>query len=374
MRHLVIFASLLVCLLIGGRVFSQTAADGQALKFDKKLEQLVQQDHFCGAVLIAQKGKVRFQKGYGLANLEWAIPNTPQTKFRIFSLTKQFTAAAILLLQEQGKLSVSDLVSRYVSDLPVEWRKLTLHQLLTHTSGLPDYTQSPEIESFNLTGASPRQLIALVEAKPLQFTPGSKMVYCNTGYILLGMVIEKVSGQSYSAFLKARIFAPLQMNNSGYDDADAVIPQRASGYQIKDGRLLNAKYLDMSVPYSAGALYSTVNDLFKWNEALASGGLLSQASQQQMFIVYPEASGYGAHYGYGIVISEKLGQLLYYHGGGGNGFASAIQRYPKAELCIIVLSNLESVKSWDIATEMAALWLKATTQERHQAAPRKHRL
>jgi D-alanyl-D-alanine carboxypeptidase len=358
---MVISRSLLICLLICCTVFSQTAADDLALKVDGKIKVFAQRDHFCGAVLIGQNGKILFQKGYGLANIEWSIPNTPQTKFRIFSLTKQFTAAAILLLQEQGKLSVSDPISRYVSELPDEWRKITLHQLLTHTSGLPEYTQSPEINSLNFAGASPQQLIALVKSKPLQFTPGSKLAYCNTGYVLLGMVIEKVSGQSYSTFLKEKIFTSLHLKDTGYDEATAVISERASGYQFKDGSIVNAKYLDMTVPYSAGGLYSTVNDLFRWNEALAGSGFLSLSSQKQMFTVYPEASGYGAHYGYGVVISEKFGQPLYYHGGGGNGFATAIQRYPKGNICIIVLSNLESIKSWDIATEMAELLLKPST-------------
>jgi D-alanyl-D-alanine carboxypeptidase len=358
---MIIFRPLLICLLICCCASSQTIAVDLSLKVERKIEAFVQRDHFCGAVLIGRNGKILFQKGYGLANAEWLIPNTPQTKFRIFSLTKQFTAAAILLLQEQGKLSVSDPVSRYISDLPDEWRKITLHQLLTHTSGLPEYTQSPEINSINLIGASPQQLIALVKSKPLQFTPGSKLAYSNTGYVLLGMIIEKVSGQSYSAFLKERIFASLHLNDTGYDEATTVIPERASGYQFKDGSILNAKYLDMTVPYAAGGLYSTVNDLFKWNEALAGEKFLSATSQKQMFAIYPEASGYGAHYGYGIVISEKFGQPLYYHGGGGNGFATAIQRYPKENICIVVLSNLESVKSWDVATEVAEVVLKPAT-------------
>jgi len=327
-----------------------------------RMKGFVERDKFSGSVLIARGGKVLFEKGYGLANRELGVANTPLTKFRIASLTKQFTAAAILILQEQGRLKVSDPVSRYVADLPPEWRGITVHQLLTHTSGLPEYTSPPEVEkSLNLTGASPEQLLSLVKQQPLIFAPGTKLVYCNTGYLLLGMIIEKASGSDYASFLRQSILTPLRMNDSGYDVRSNILPGRASGYWVKNGKPENAGYVDASIPFAAGGLYSTVRDLYRWNEALAKGRLLSADSRRRMFTVYPEAAGYGAHYGYGVVIGEKFGQPLYYHGGGISGFASAIQRYPESDICVVVLSNEGAIKSWDVATSLAGLLLDKST-------------
>jgi D-alanyl-D-alanine carboxypeptidase len=351
--------ALTALLLTSGLARPEAAAkDDFQARADARMKSFVLRDKFSGSVLVARSGKVLFESGYGLANREWATPNSPLTKFRIASLTKQFTAAAILILQEQGKLKVTDTISGYVADLPPEWRPLTIHQLLTHTSGLPEYTGPPEVErTFNLTGASPEQLLNLVKQQPLNFAPGTKLVYCNTGYLLLGMVIEKASKSDYATFLKQSIFAPLRMNDTGYDVRSDILPGRASGYRIKDGKPENAGYVDASVPFAAGGLYSTVRDLYRWNEALATGHLLSADSRRQMFTTYPEAAGYGAHYGYGVVISEKFGQPLYYHGGGISGFASAIQRYPKSNVCVVVLSNEEEIKSWDVATSLAGLLL-----------------
>lgn len=335
-----------------------TAKDDFRARADARMKSFVERDKFSGSVLVARGGKVLFEKGYGLANREWATPNSPLTKFRIASLTKQFTAAAILILQEQGKLKVTDAISGYVADLPPEWRRITIHQLLTHTSGLPEYTSPPEIEkTFNLTGASPEQLLGLVKQLPMVFAPGTKLVYCNTGYLLLGMVIEKASKSDYASFLRQNIFMPLRMNDTGYDVRSNILPGRAGGYRINDGEPENAGYVDASVAFAAGGLYSTVRDLYLWNEALANGRLLSADSRRQMFTIYPEAAGYGAHYGYGVVISEKFGQPLYYHGGGIKGFATAIQRYPQSNVCVVVLSNEEEIKSWDVATSLAGLLL-----------------
>ena len=199
-------------------------------------------------------------------------------------------------------------------------------------------------------------MIALVADKPLDFKPGTKWSYTNTGYILLGMIIEKVSGQSYNGFLKGNILDPLGATNSGYDQATDILKERASGYQVKDGHLANADFIDMSVPYAAGDIYSTVEDMYRWNEAPAQNGkLLSAESLNQMFTQYPEATYLGQHYGYGVVISrQKFGKLLYYHGGGVEGFSSSIQRYPRERICIVVLSNLSSFKPWDLGDHIAS--------------------
>jgi CubicO group peptidase (beta-lactamase class C family) len=313
--------------------------------------------HFRGTVLVGLNGKILFEKAYGPADEEWDVPNAPKTKFRIASLTKQFTAACILLLQERGLLHVQDPVSKYLPDVPNAWKQVTIHQLLTHTSGLPnpDYA-SRQWANIQRTGASPRELVALIESQPLDFSPGTKWNYSNTGYILLGILIEKLSGQTYADFLKRNIFAPLGMTDSGYDRAREILKARASGYNINNGDLTNSDFIDMSVPFSAGGIYSTAEDMFRWNEALADPGkLLSADSLKQMFTEYREATHSGQHYGYGVVISrQKFGKLLYYHGGGVEGFSSSIQRYPEELLCIVVLSNLETYRPWELGDHIAS--------------------
>jgi CubicO group peptidase (beta-lactamase class C family) len=313
--------------------------------------------HFRGTVLVGIDGKIVFEKAYGPADEEWDVPNTPNTKFRIASLTKQFTAACVLLLQERGLLQVQDRVSKYLPDIPAAWREITVHQLLTHTSGVPnpDYA-SKQSANIKRMGATPQEAVAQVANQPLDFSPGTKWNYSNTGYILLGILIEKLSGQTYADFLESNIFHPLGMTDSGYDRATEILKARASGYDINDGHVTNANFIDMSGPFSAGGIYSTVEDLFRWNEALAhSGKLLSADSLKRMFTEYPEAAHEGQHYGYGVVISrQKFGRLLYYHGGGVDGFSSVIQRYPEEQLSIVVISNLESYKTWELGDHIAA--------------------
>ena|ERR1700694_2560154 len=309
---------------------------------------------FRGSVLVGINGKIEFEKGYGFANEEWGVRNSPTTKFRIASMTKQFTAACILLLQERGQLSVHDPISKYLPDLPGTWQPITIHQLLTHTSGIPNYTDSPKIKELNRTGATPREMVDLVVNEPLKSKPGDTWAYTNTGYILLGMIIENVSGQSYDRFLAGNIFGPPGMANSGYDKASTILNNRASGYQSKDGHLVNSDFIDMSIPFAAGGIYSTVEDMYRWNKALANGKLLSADSLRQMFEEYPETSAFASHYGYGVVITQRFGKALYYHGGGVTGFSSVIQHYPKEQVCIVVLSNLGPVKAWELGDHIAS--------------------
>jgi CubicO group peptidase (beta-lactamase class C family) len=360
LRYCAILRNFVFCgVLIFG--FASTSAQENRTKqvFDQAdvyLAKETKENFFRGAVLVGVDGKIEFEKGYGNANEEWEIHNTPTTKFRIASLTKQFTAACVLLLQERGRLNVRDPISQYLSGLPDSWRSITIHQLLTHTSGIPNYTSDLQFARIRHTGATPSEMVALVAAKPLDFNPGSKWAYSNTGYILLGMLIEKMSGKSYADFLKSNIFTPLGMANSGYDRAADILTERASGYEIKDGHLANADFIDMNIPYAAGGIYSTVEDMYRWSQALAQEGkLLSADSLKQMFTPYPEAAYQGQHYGYGVVISGlKFGKLLYYHGGGVDGFSTSIQRYPKDKVCIVVLTNVGSLKPWESGDHIAA--------------------
>jgi CubicO group peptidase (beta-lactamase class C family) len=355
-----VLQTFILCLVL---ISTGPAVDGQAGDNKRVFERLdryataeAAEHSFRGAVLVGVKGRVVFKKAYGMADDEWNVHNTTTTKFRIASLSKQFTAACILQLQERGRLKLKDPISRYLSGLPEAWQSITIHQLLTHTSGIPNYTDSPEFAKLRRTGATPQEMIGLVADKPLDFKPGSQWRYSNTGYILLGMIIERTSGQPYSEFMRSNIFVPLGMTNSGYDRAADILKERASGYRIKDGAIANGDFIDMTVPYAAGGIYSTVEDMFRWNEALAQDGkLLSEDSLKQMFTEYSEAIYQGQHYGYGVVISrQKFGKLLYYHGGGVEGFSSSIQRYPSQQVCIVVLSNLESFKPWEMGDHIAA--------------------
>lgn len=314
-----------------------------------------QGDMFSGAVLVAVGGRPVLRRGVGLADRELGVAATPEMKFRIGSITKQFTATAVLQLQEAGKLSLDDPISKYYPDAPLAWSKVTLRHLLTHTSGIPTYTALPGFFEREARQAhTPQELIKLTRDKPLEFEPGSKFAYDNSGYILLGYVVEKVSGQRYADYLKQHIFAPLGMAASGFDDPQQIIPGRASGYERgQDGSWRNAAFLDMSVPFAAGSLYSTVDDLLTWDQALYAERPLKAQSLKAMF------ADYGHNYGFGFVIDQKWGQDRIWHNGGINGFTASFQRYPKARVTAIALSNEVTPAVDKVAADLAGLCMGA---------------
>ncbi len=292
---------------------------------------------FMGSVLVATGGKVILAKGYGYADVELDVPNTPQTKFRLGSITKQFTAAAILQLQEQGKLNVQDHVSKYYSNAPESWKDITIRHLLTHTSGIHNFTALPDYVKRMRERVAPLELIARFRDLPLDFPPGSKFSYSNSGYEVLGYIIEKVSGETYEEYLKKHIFDPLALADTGYDHTDAILKGRAMGYETApDGKLRNAAFLDMSIPYSAGSLYSTVLDLYKWDRALYAEKVLSKQSKEQMFTPFLN------NYAYGWFVRKLYDHRTITHNGGINGFATHIARFPDDDACVVVLSNLPS--------------------------------
>ena len=222
-----------------------------------------------GSVLLATHGKVILAKGYGLANIELGVPNKPETKFRLASITKQFTAAAILQLQQRGKLRVTDAIAAYIPGTPTAWKAITIHQLLTHTSGIPSFTggDTAQAHAWERPGAR-LAFIQRFRDRPLEFSPGERFHYSNAGYFLLGVIIEQVSGLKYEDFLRQHIFEPLQMSDTGYDWPATILTNRASGYSKgADGKVINADFIDMGEPFAAGSLYSTVLDLYKWDRA-----------------------------------------------------------------------------------------------------------
>ncbi len=301
------------------------------------MEQIVRsfadKKQFMGSVLVAKGDQVLFNKAYGMANLEWNIPNTPQTKFRLGSITKQFTAVAILMLEEQGKLSIDEPVSRHLPDAPAAWSKVTIRHLLAHTSGIPSFTGFPTYREFQVKQHTPEQLVALFRDKPLEFQPGEKWNYSNSGYVLLGYLVEKISGQSYAEFLKQNIFDKLDMNDSGYDSNTAVIPRRASGYAPSGMGLANAGYIHMSVPHGAGALYSTTEDLHRWERGLFGGKLLKPDTLTKLTTVVKDG------YALGVAVSDKDGRRRVGHGGGIEGFNTHLIYYPAEEVTVAVLGN-----------------------------------
>jgi len=314
-----------------------------------------QDDVFSGAVLVAVDGHPVLRWGVGLADRELATPATPNMKFRIGPITKQFTATAILQLQEAGKLSVDDPVSKYYTDAPPAWARITIRHLLNHRSGIPSYTGLPGFfDREARLPKTPEELIKLTRDKPLEFEPGSRFAYDNSGYILLGYIVEKVSGERYADYLQKHIFGPLGMAHSGFDETGPIMVGRAHGYDRgRDGAWRNAAFLDMSVPYAAGSLYSTVDDLLIWDQAIYAGRLLTPESLKAMF------TDAGSHYGFGFVIDQKWGQDRIWHNGGINGFTASFQRYIKPHVTAIALANEATGATDKVAADLAGLCLGA---------------
>ena len=322
-----------------------------ASKVDTYMQALVTLDRFSGSILIAREGNVLVSNGYSLANREHGVLNTPQTKFRLGSVTKQFTAMAILILKNQSKLQVQDPISKVLPDCSDVWERVTIHHLLNHTSGIPEHTNGLD---WKTTGRSPltvQGVVDLFKDRPLDFQPGEGHQYSNSGYILLGQIIEQVTSMSYEAFVDECIFEPLGMEDTGYDWNIRVLEHRAMGYDLREDMFVNADYLDMSIPYAAGALYSTVEDLLLWDQALYTERLISKASLETMFTLSP----FLANYGYGVGISQQFNRRVIGHDGGIHGFLTYLARYPEEQVCIVVLSNLTSAKPDDIARTLAAM-------------------
>ena len=362
------------CVLLGISVaaYGCSAATPKASPItvvDQFILNQAQQEQFSGSVLVAQNGKILLDKGYGWADEQQQLANQHTTEFRIASLTKQFTAMGILLLQEQGKLRVQDHICLYIVGCPTTWKAITIHHLLTHTSGIPNYLNGVSQDK----AISPGQLVAVLKDEPLGFVPGTEWSYSNAGYIVLGYIIERVSGISYAAFLQRAVWGALNLRNTGYDQNSPPLPEHATGYQSP---WVRANFVDMSVPFAAGALYSTVDDLYHWDEALFNRTFASVASVTQM--VAPQVSWCdpqgtictGAEctaqgnncssYGYGLGLWQSVWQQharVIGHDGMIDGFRSRNVYYPDQKLTFIVLSNIETFDPDLINTVVEASFL-----------------
>jgi D-alanyl-D-alanine carboxypeptidase len=333
------------------------AAQDLGGRADRYVDYWFKAGKFMGSVLVARNGETVFRKSYGWANAEWEVPNVPEAKYRLGSITKQFTAVAILQLVEQGKLKLDDPINKYLPNPPASWEAVTIEHLLTHTSGIPSYTGLPGFFEKRISAPlTPIEIADLSRDLPLEFKPGEKFAYNNTGYVLLGYIVNKVTGVPYIDYLRAHVLDPAGMKDTGYDSFSEVIPRRATGYSGSVANLRNSRYIDMSLPYSAGALYSTVEDLRKWDQVLYTNKLLTPESMKRMFTPGKD------NYGFGWFI-DKLGtHPRIGHGGGIPGFNSMIARYPEEKLLVVVLSNLETDATEKIAAGLAHLAFGETAE------------
>ncbi|MEF3274975.1 MAG: beta-lactamase family protein [Chloroflexus sp.] len=318
-----------------------------ATQIDTYLRDLTARGQFRGAVLAATQGRVLVARGYGQANVERDLPNTAQTRFRLASITKPFTALAILQLQAAGKLAVNESVCRYLPNCPPAWQPITLHHLLTHTAGIPNYTDFRDFEQLERSPVTPTQLVARFRNLPLDFAPGTAFRYGNSNYVVLGLVIEAVSGQSYADYLRDNIFLPTGMTNSGYDSGDASALNGTVGYLGPGAE--RAIPIDTSNLYSAGGLYSTVEDLYRFVTALNSGQLLPAA---ELALMYTPVRN---NYGYGWKIELRDGRRVIYHPGFMSGAVTHLAYYPETGNIVIVLSNMERTNADAIAATIGAM-------------------
>jgi CubicO group peptidase (beta-lactamase class C family) len=335
-------------------------------KANNLLNEYVREGLFSGAVVVAQDGKPIFRRVYGLADRQWGVPVTFDTEFRLGSITKQFTATAILQLEERGRLRLDDPVSKYYERAPAAWSAITIRHLLTHSSGIPSYTAIPHFiyGQPSKVDRTPDEIISLTRDQPLEFTPGSDMVYSNTGYVLLGLIIEKITGQKYGDYLREQIFKPLGLDHTGYDDGSTIIRHMASGYHLSGDAVVKASYMSMTLPFSAGALYSSIDDMLKWDRALHAAKPIGPAAVASMF------TDYGHNYGFGYyILKSKTGHIMWDHEGGIFGFHSEIAHYPNDGLTVIVLSNLEDAPAYKIGNDLADLYFGAPAPRRVRIDP-----
>ena len=321
-------------LVVGTLAGPSIASDTTDL--DQLVASYVAAGQFMGTVFVAEGDKILLNKGYGHANLELGVPNNPDTRIRICSITKQFTAVAILLLEQRGKLKTSDPVRKYVPAAPATWDAITIHHLVTHTSGLADPQNLPDFDPYALAKPAEDPQKAIPEAArhlPLLSKPGERYEYSNANYTLLGYIIAKTSGMSYEAFVTENLFKPLGMNDSGFDRWQTVLPNRAAGYAPTADGLRNAHFIDMTNAYAAGSIYSTAADMNRWQQGLYGGRLLSASMLKKM--TAPEKDGYA----YGIGVQQLKRGIVYTHAGGMDGFDTIVGYWPSRKISVVVLAN-----------------------------------
>lgn len=308
-----------------------------------------------GAIFLAvKKGKVVYRKAFGMADLERDIKMRPEFVFEIGSMTKQFTAVSILMLAEQRKLKLDDEITKFIPDYPTQGNLITIHHLLTHTSGIKDFTTMKSIKNIAREDLSPKELVDFFKNEPMDFKPGEQYKYCNSGYVLLGYIIEKVSGETYEEFITKHIFEKAEMKNSFYASHEKVIKNRVSGYRERDG-FVNANYISFSIPFASGAIMSTVDDLLKWQNAINDNVLLNDAFTKKAFTNYQLNNGKKIDYGYGWHIEKIKNKIVHEHGGSIFGFKSMGVYEPSEQIYVVGLSNCDCNSPTSITKDIAGL-------------------
>jgi D-alanyl-D-alanine carboxypeptidase len=308
-----------------------------------------------GTIIVVKDGRPVYRAARGLANVELGVALQPRSVMRIGSVTKQFTSAAVMMLVEQGKLSLDDDITKVLPDYPTRGARITIEHLLTHTSGIKSYTSLPAWRAAWGRDFTPSELIDFFKNEPADFAPGEKYLYNNSAYFLLGAVIEKVSGATYKEFLGREIFTPLGMTDTRYGDTRPLVRGRAEGYDETPAGIVNAEYLSMTQPGAAGALVSTVDDLARWDQAIVSGRLLKAESWARIFTPYRLKNGKSTAYGYGWSLGTHDGHAVQEHGGGIHGFSAYVIRLPEDRVYVAVLSNCANRDTASLARKLAAL-------------------
>lgn len=339
-------------LLLLGLSIAASAQANFATRADTLVAPYAQVDKFWGTVLIASHGRTLFTKSYGMADLAWKVPNSDSSKYEIASLTKAFTGMAIVQLAAKGKLRIDDPISKYYAPAPSEWEGVTIEEVLTHTSGLPnnqikDYTKGIDVPYTS------EELMATFRGRPLQFAPGTRWAYTNTEYYLLAYLIEKLSGETYGDYLQHHIFGPLGMKDSGFAPTTAVLPQLAEGYARDGDHFRHRDCFDRSLEIGAGGVHSTVGDLLLWDQALYTYNLAPAGYMKQVFTPHSPGS-----YGYGWFVTGSADDRRIWHEGSDPGYAAFIIRRPAQQLFIVVLSNLEDAPVREIAGKLEKLALE----------------
>lgn len=342
----------ILCLLCLIATSLQLLAQSPQDKMDTLLTAYAKENKFNGAVLVAQKGKIIYEKGYGYKNAEQKLPVDVQTVFQVGSITKQFTSAIIMQLQQEGRLSVEDKLNKYFTGF-VNGDKITIEHLLTHTSGIYNYTNDAGWTKVDQTKSrSQTEMLELFKKYPADFEPGSNFNYSNSGYSILGYIIEKITKKPYEQVVRERILQPLQMTNSGFDFTHLNSKEKAKGYfSTPDHKLTSAPIVDSTIAYAAGSLYSTTNDLYKWERAIYTNKILSPESWKAVFTPYKRK------YGYGWTIDSTHGRLTTAHSGGIDGFTSYLLRFPQEELVVIMMDNTMGTNLTKISRSLAAIVL-----------------
>lgn len=352
MKKLINFKLLLLLLFVSipALQYAQTMEE----KIDQLMSNQYKNEDSGATILLAKKGEVIYRKAFGKSNLELDTDMIPENVFEIGSITKQFTAVSILMLLEEGKLSLDDEITKFIPDYPTQNTKITIHHLLTHTSGIKSYTSIPSLADYARNDIPLTELIDAFKNEPMDFKPGEQYLYNNSGFVLLGYIIEKASGIPYEEFIQKRIFEVLKMENSSYGSKYTIIKNRAAGYQ-KQENYLNANYISMNIPHAAGAIMSTVDDMLLWQKAIQNNTLISKESLAKAFTNYTLNNGEKINYGYGWAHNLVNDIPVIEHGGGIFGYTTQGIYVPSEHIYVIILTNCNCSSPTEIAFKIAAI-------------------